>query len=395
MPKSSARDRIPIEVRKEPLVTTSENRAAVRSVDDFPELSDLVIRRPPIPGSGQKPEELQKLIEANYLYLHARNPQVPRLHLEPMDTEHELSAWRLPLGDLLEEGLPVEAAEQINPEDISDNSADGGWGQSFRPDWIDLAFQPRPAIPRSRSFLRRRNGQLVVADLIYGGKDDRQVFSPDLWPWNLAGRIDVWCKYPEMSDSLYLWSGTGALVGDNVVLTASHVVPWFALALGFKWSMKLIPACYDGESRFGKGVYSYVAKVWGYSDHSQGDDMAVLKLKVPLGKSLGFFGCKTYSDDWEGGAYWNLMGYPDAVGGGNRPTWQSGIRILDDDSDGAGVELEHTGDTTAGNSGGPLWAWWGDSPYIIGTHSGTEHNWDEDNSVAAGGSALAKLMQVG
>ena len=113
-----------------------------------------------------------------------------------------------------------------------------------------------------------------------------------------------------MSDSLYLWSGTGALVGDNVVLTASHVVPWFALALGFKWSMKLIPACYDGELRFGKGVYSYVAKVWGYSDHSQGDDMAVLKLKVPLGKSLGFFGCKTYSDDWEGGAYWNLWAIP-------------------------------------------------------------------------------------
>lgn len=57
------------------------------------------------------------------------------------------------------------------------------------------------------------------------------------------------------------------------------------------------------------------------------------------------------------------------------------------------MELEHTGDVGPGNSGGPLWAWWGDSPRVIGTLSGSEYNWDERNNVAAGGPALSTLIK--
>jgi hypothetical protein len=115
-------------------------------------------------------------------------------------------------------------------------------------------------------------------------------------------------------------------------------------------------------------VFSWTERAPGFPGHGQGDDMAVLKRYSPLGDSLGFFGYKTYNDDWEGGAYWTLIDYPGSLGGTNRPTRQSGIIITDDDSDGEGVEFEHTGDTSKRKSGGRLWAWWGDSPRIIGTH---------------------------
>jgi V8-like Glu-specific endopeptidase len=226
---------------------------------------------------------------------------------------------------------------------------------------------------------------MVVPEFVYGANDDRQVYYPSTWPWFLVGLIDVF-KYGSL-----VWSGCGALVGTNVVLTASHVVPWGAGS--GNWAMSFMPAFYDSQSTQGIGVFSWTQSAKGYSDYGQGDDMAVLKLYEPLGNYLGYFGYKTYNDDWEGVPCWCLLGYPVAVGGGVRPTWQASIKVLEDDSDGAGVELEHTGDATVGNSGGPLWSWWGNSPRVIGTHSGSENNYAESNNVAAGGSALSSLIK--
>ena len=52
--------------------------------------------------------------------------------------------------------------------------------------------------------------------------------------------------------------------------------------------------------------------------------MCTLKLYTPLGNSLGYFGYKTYNDDWEDGNYWTKCGYPGAIASGQRPsriTW--------------------------------------------------------------------------
>jgi hypothetical protein len=143
-------------------------------------------------------------------------------------------------------------------------------------------------------------------------------------------------------------------------------------------------------------VFSWVRTARGYNPHGQGDDMAILRLWDPLGASLGYFGARTYHDDWEDTGYWTLVGYHSDKSSGNRPSYQTGIAVHDDDSDGAGVELEHTGDREGGSSGGPLFGWWTPGPYIIGTHSGEETNWWEGhNHVAAGGSALVDLIASG
>jgi V8-like Glu-specific endopeptidase len=356
--------------------------------EDLPTLPDDLVDRDDVPGTGKVPEELEDLTRMNYLYLHARGTTAPKLDLEQVLDDRDLSAWRVALGSYVAEGLPGQALELISTADIEVEPEDTAAQDSLRPDWATLAFNPRSATSRPDRFLRRRNGKAVVPDfVIYDPNDDRQIFFPNSWPWFLAGRVDVW-KFGS-----YWKGGTGALVGKNLVLTASHMVPWGA-GPG-NWAMKFTPGFFDGKSTLGASVYSYTERARGYPDHDQGDDMAILKLKVPLGNSLGYFGYKTYNDDWEDGAYWILIGYPGAVGGGQRPSRQSSIVIMDDDSDGAGVELEHTGDATPGNSGGPLWSWWGDSPRVIGTHSGSEYNWDEDNNVAAGGSALSALIKWG
>ena len=369
-------------------------KSQIRFKTGTPDHADIVIRRPDLPGTGKMPKELQELASSKHLYLHSRSKSAPKLELRPAISGKDFTSWRIPLDEDVSEGLPGQTLEQTTPADIKVKRAQTGLLESLRPDWATLSYLPRPAEPRPVHFLRRRNGRAVVPDFVVGN-DNRTVFHPDTWPWFCAGRIDVSVKWPGSSSYESLWLGAGALVGTNVVLTASHVVPWFVGQLGLdtSWKMKFTPAYYDGKSTLGKSVYSYVEKARGYSDHESGDDMAVLKLYTSLGSSLGYFGYKTYSDDWEGGAYWTLIGYPGAVGGAERPTKQSNIVIMDDDSEGDGAELEHNGDTTDGNSGGPLWAWWGDSPYVIGTHSGSEYNWDECNNIAAGGPALSDLIK--
>lgn len=165
--------------------------------------------------------------------------------------------------------------------------------------------------------------------------------------------------------------------------------------------MQFVPAYYDGSSTFGTGVSSFVSDYWGYVNTTQvvAWDMVVCRLYTPLGHDYGYFGTKTYEPGWQGGNYWSLAGYPDAAGGGNRPSQQMWFPTIDDDPDGNASEVEYLADQTSGNSGGPLFGFWSDGPYAIGTASGGEFGPEEDNpsvwedvNVAAGGNALCDLV---
>lgn len=258
--------------------------------------------------------------------------------------------------------------------------------EPFLPKWSGVAFAPRAAAAMQRPVLRRRNGARVRPEYVFP-PDGRQVYTPNSYPWRVVGRIFVWTNAATPNWS---WSGSAALVGKNVILTASHVVPW---GNDGNWKALFVPAYYDGASLYGANAASWVTSARGYQDHDQGDDMAVMRLAQPLGDWLGYFGYKTYNDDWEDGNYWTLAGYPGDVAGGQRPSANYWFPITDDDSDGAGVELEYKADTNSGNSGGPVFGWWDGNPYVIGTHSGGEDNFGEPKqNVAAGGSALSSLI---
>jgi hypothetical protein len=178
------------------------------------------------------------------------------------------------------------------------------------------------------------------------------------------------------------------------------MIPWGSS----NWKMLFIPGYYDGASSAGTGVQSWISDAHGWNTGGvAAHDMAITRLYTPLGNSLGHFGSKTFDDGWEGPGYWELIGYPAAVAGGQRPSYQSGIPVLDTDNDGDAKEIEHHGDSTGGDSGGPFFSFWADGyPYVVGTVSGGETIsggflgiGNEDNNICAGGKSLVDIIQYG
>jgi V8-like Glu-specific endopeptidase len=319
------------------------------------------------------------------LYLSSRSRRKrPELDLEEVE---EGTAWQLDLGEELVVGRLGEETEAVGVP-ARDARAEVEL-DAYLPEGDGITYHPKIGTDRIFEPLRRRKGEVITPHGYVFGPDDRVVFVPSGYPWRCTGKVFAWTD-PSGGPS---WSGAGALVGRNVVLTCSHVVPWGASP----WMMQFIPAYWDGSSWLGSGLSSYVQTVRGYREHGQGDDMAVCKLYTPLGDSLGYFGYKTYNDDWEGGHYWTKVGYPGMVASGQRPSRVTWYPIVDDDSDGAGVELEYKADSSSGDSGGPVFGWWSGQPYVIGTHSGGEEEYSfpwyiVKNNVAAGGSALSGLI---
>ena len=148
--------------------------------------------------------------------------------------------------------------------------------------------RPRPVM------LRRFNGSPVepaVFTQIYDG-ESRQVYSTTSAPWVRVGQLNT-----SLSGS-----GSGALVGRSTVLTASHVVQnsWSpgGPVLG---TVTFTPGMFDGTLVLGA---SWTANVIGIAAWEQfvgqdGYDMAICQLDQPFGDWLGYFGYRTYDDDWE------------------------------------------------------------------------------------------------
>jgi V8-like Glu-specific endopeptidase len=270
-----------------------------------------------------------------------------------------------------------------------------GHGNPFKPDWAPLIYHPKlGAKPRKRR-LRGVGGKVIPLnqEFIYGS-DDRSVYYPAGYPWRCIGKVDV---FPNADASNPTSWGSGVLIGDRLVLTAGHVPP--VNPPPGKWKMRFSAGLYNGSPVDGPGAISYVSDFQGYTGGVSGIDYAVLRLYDPLGSWLGYFGWKTYDSSWDGGDYWWLAGYPYDIANANSPSYQSGIAVLDEDSDQGGLEIEHHGDTASGDSGGPFWGFWADGfPYVVGTTSGHQSisgpSWTggEDNNIAAGGDALSNLL---
>jgi hypothetical protein len=182
-------------------------------------------------------------------------------------------------------------------------------------------------------------------------------------------------------------------VGDRVVLTARHVVPWTSIAQG-NWWMKFVPAYFDGAEPFGS---SFTSNVHYYGtddgDYNLSHDYAVMRLFTPLGASLGYLGSTEFSDSWRNLDVFINIGSLADVAGAQRPVWQR-YWIEDDYEDDDGQILETEASLNHGASGGPFFAWFesGTQIRLIGNVGGeTSFNGDRDNSLA-GGPNLVSLI---
>jgi V8-like Glu-specific endopeptidase len=353
-----------------------------------PDAPSKVHARRPLFGQGERPQELLERARHRSYYIPAGDAGKPQVRIERVDDEE---IWRIdfPVDPTLVGARPGREATRVSPQSILEETDNQVPFTAMRPQWADLLYVPRRAAVEHHSLLRRFNGRRVRPLWVFGN-DDRWQFRDPAWPWGLVGRI-----FNNQG-----FSGTGALIGDRLVITAGHMVPWG----DEPWWMTFVPAYYDGTSLHGAGVESYVSDARGYDPHGNvtGYDWAVLRLYEPLGRWLGYFGYNGYSEDWEDQGYWSIIGFPGAVANAMRPSFQGSITVSDLDSDdNGGAELESdTADISPGDSGGPLFGWWGNDPRIVGVVSGEEEysflglTFDQDN-VMAGGSGFTSLAAWG
>lgn len=338
------------------------------------------------------PEELARQVDGRTLTITTRE-KFDLKAAEPV--RYDADRWQLRLPEGAGLVMPGRTSGRLSLDEVGKAAArderSGFELEPSRPSWVDFEPHPKVTAPRT-TVLRRVDGRIIEPHYGVFGADNRQVYYPGGYPWTCVGKILVW---DDWGSPYPAWSGSGVLIGDRTVLTAGHMCPWGSP----NWAMQFIPAYYDGTSTLGRGVSSYVSDYYGYdTDESVSAwDMAVLRLYTPLGVTHGYFGSKNYDSAWEGGDYWTLAGYPGAVSGGNRPSRQMWWPVLDDDGSGSAEEVEYEADATAGNSGGPVFGFWGGAPYAIATHSGgskTTFLWwtIEDTNVGAGGGALNSLV---
>ena len=362
---------------------------------DRPLSPSEIARKDPILAQSPMPTDLREMASRRSLYVSAPAGKHPAAKLVKIDEGNGRSLWQVNIPNQVGQqviALPGRTAVRTTPEEVVAAIDPAVSVSGKRPDWLHQLYQPRTLPRAAEPRLQRFNGRRVTPMYVFGN-DSRQPYQDTSYPWGCVGKV-----YNSEGKI-----GSGALVYGDIVVTAGHVVPWNDV-YNHNWWMRFVPDYFNGSSLYGAGVESYVSDVLGYDTGNQvaGYDWAICKLYTPVGQQAGYFGFNGYDSGWDGLNVWTVLGYPVAIAGGEEPSWQGGIDIHDDDGDSnGGQELESNNSAvTPGDSGGPIFAWWGSDPRVVGVVSGQEEEYQfpfstDDNNIFSSGSGFANLIAWG
>ena len=366
----------------------SASRKSTARLNPIP-IEEIAARKP-IPPKVEKPPHAP----AKTFYVtdpEGASPS-PTVNVEKVEGTDHPTLWKVNL-NLLEAvevhilGRSTGAVEiPRSPVGKSKPGAKSKGLSGYRPPHLGVSFRPQVVRPSARTNYEFR-GKTYRPLYVFGG-DDRHLLTDTGWPWLLTGKITT-------SDGK---SGSGAFVGNRLVLTAWHVRPAQSIDAG-NWWMKFTPHYFDGTEPFGSSFVSDLRVPGGSFEVPH--DFMICRLYEPLGEQLGYFGTEEYTEDWNDDGVWACVGYPDDLSSGERPFVQLDCNFEDSESSGGGQVLETECDLGHGDSGGPFWAWFPDNdPRIVAVVSSeadfSTEIWpivihDHDNA-AAGGADMVHLV---
>lgn len=194
------------------------------------------------------------------------------------------------------------------------------------------------------------------------GKDDRKrVLSTEEYPFRMI------CKLSMNFHGQPTYAGSGALIGENIILTAAHNV--YDSAMGAAHTITVAPGQADYDVLpFGEYTVSKVFFPEAYkTNHATDNDYACLVIDEPIGRKVGYFDIMSPSDNLLRNSILRLTGYPGDKGG--TQMWHH-FSPPDKISD---TTITYKADTYGGNSGGPIYTYEDGQddgrPTIMGIHT--------------------------
>ena len=337
---------------------------------------DAIYEQPDLHATEPIPPMPQDFEKAFY----ADSDDAPRVEVTRVEGAGVLPRWQVSVRSIsaLRPRQPlVQSGERISAHELRE-LADRAVPEPHRPHWLDVSYAPRirPHVFNHLRIVRPPMHLMIRESLSYS------------YPWCTIGKVFVF------RPGLPTKGSSGVLVGPNLLLAASHAMPWGNPAA----SIRFVPAYRNGEvdPRFGEAWVERFRGVPREPGTADEHDFALCKLDWRIGDRTGWMGSQAWSseDPYYAGS-WISVGFPEAFMGGAIPAVEAPVGVEDIDGSGDYIEIETDDFTSGGWSGGPLWGWI-NGPRVIGIASGLDWDWpDPERSVFAGGPALVALVKHG